>query len=37
MVCRSMDNWIGRTAHIKMIDCTEFLQMLVIRYKELLL
>lgn len=32
-----MDNWIGRTAHIKLLDCELFLQMFAIRYKEFLI
>lgn len=31
---RNMDNWIGRTAHIKLLDCEPFLEMLAIRYKD---
>ena len=31
-----MDNWIGRTAHIKMLDSQPFLQMLVYRYRDFL-
>ena len=30
---KTVDNWIGRTAHIKMLDCLPFLQMLVARYR----
>jgi hypothetical protein len=29
-----VDNYIGRTAHIKLLDCEQFLEMLAIRYKE---
>lgn len=30
-----MENWLGRTAHIKLLECQPFLQMFVIRYKDL--
>lgn len=30
---RTMDNWIGRTAHIKLLDSDAFLNLLVVRYK----
>ena len=32
----NMDSWIGRTAHIKLLDCPAFLQMLTYRYDEFL-
>jgi len=31
-----MDNWIGRTAHIKLLDCEPFIRMFVVRYRDLL-
>lgn len=29
-----MDNWIGRTAHIKLLDSEPFLELIAIRYRE---
>lgn len=31
-----MDNWIGRTAHIKMLDSAAVFRMLVSRYRDFL-
>ena len=33
---QSLDSWIGRAAHIKMIDSAEFLKLLVLRYHNLI-
>ena len=30
----SLDSWIGRTAHIQVIECVPFMEMMIHRYKE---
>jgi hypothetical protein len=32
---KTMQSWLGRTAHIKLLECQPFLKMLVVRYRDL--
>ena len=33
-LCRNMDSWIGRKAHIEFLECQPLMKMLVYRYAD---